>query len=64
MLKWLNVFYTDNMFGSVSSADFKQHFLNYFKDKVDKSVLDSIDWDMWFTGVRITYFKRAMAVLQ
>jgi len=35
-------------FSTVSSQEFKDFFLSYFSSKVDKSVLDQIDWNTWF----------------
>lgn len=35
-------------FQSVTSEDFKQYFINYFKDQPSKEAIDKIDWTNWF----------------
>lgn len=35
-------------FQCITSEDFRRHFLGCFQEKLEKSVLDSIDWNSWF----------------
>ncbi|XP_071961520.1 leukotriene A-4 hydrolase-like [Antedon mediterranea] len=36
-------------FKSITTDEWKDCFLSYFKNKVSADILDSIDWDAWFT---------------
>ncbi|XP_064400274.1 leukotriene A-4 hydrolase-like [Halichondria panicea] len=35
-------------FLTITSVEWKQYFLEYFKKQVDEGVFDSVEWDKWF----------------
>jgi len=50
MVNWLRAYFAAFRTQSVSTEQMKGHFLSYFAGKVDKKVLDGIDWDTWLNG--------------
>lgn len=47
IIRWLKQYFHDFRFKSLSTEDMKKHFLHFFEhqEKVDKAILDSIEWD-------------------
>eukprot|EP01017_Pseudomicrothorax_dubius_P030528 TRINITY_DN3820_c0_g2_i1.p1 TRINITY_DN3820_c0_g2~~TRINITY_DN3820_c0_g2_i1.p1 ORF type:complete len:401 (+),score=81.26 TRINITY_DN3820_c0_g2_i1:410-1612(+) len=48
---YMRNFIKDFWYKSIDSADFKQHFINYVRTKIDspEEVLEAIDWNTWLT---------------
>jgi len=46
--KFLHSYINTFRYQSITTEDFKQHFLKFFTPLVDASVLNKIEWDVWF----------------
>jgi len=61
MLAWVNAFYTAYARKSVGFAEFRTHFSEYFKGKVDQAKLDAVNWEAWLHNVHFSTWSLLLA---